>query len=164
MKELFPQDVPADFKLPLAEKSEVKTGDTIGSIYWYKLPGRAGIDSQLTPNAGLTPHVAVLSLAPKHTDGLLTAMPLVVTPDGPLSDRSKPLSSAVSFNWDGLVEALTPWVDFGMHHIAPEAAAALGGTLFLSDDEAKTQLATALADDAAPANTVHGQIHTFLTC
>jgi hypothetical protein len=162
VKEMHPQDVPADFKLPEAETREVKAGDATGTIYWYKLPEGVGVDSQLTPNAGLTAHVAVLSLEPKHTVRLLTPTPLVVAPDGPLSNRSKPLSSAVSFHWDRLVESLTPWIDFGMQHVAPDAAAALGGALFLSDNESKTQWATALADDAAAANTVQGQVHTLL--
>ncbi len=110
-KQLFPHDVPADFNLPKAEMSEVKTSDGVGSIYWYKLPGDLGIDSQLTPNAGLSQHVAVLSLAPKHTERLLSSAPLAVTPNGPLADLKKPFAAAVYFNWAGLIDAATPWFD-----------------------------------------------------
>jgi hypothetical protein len=159
LKEQLPQDIPADFKLAPAETTEVKAGDAAGTIYWYKLPEGIGVDPQLTPNAGLTANVAVLSLEPKHTIRLLTKTPLVVTPDGPLSNRAKPISAAVSFHWARLVDAATPWIDFGLKRVAPDAAAAFGGALFLADESSKTQWATALADDP---NSVLGQVHTVL--
>ena len=161
LKEMNPHDIPADFQLPPAETREVKVGDTTGTIYWYKLPVDLGIDPQLTPNAGLTSSVAVLALEPKHTVRLLTKTPLVVTADGPLSNPARPLAAAVSFNWARLVDAATPWIDFGVNRAAPDAAAALGGALLLADDESKSQMATALADDAA-ANSILGQVHVLL--
>jgi hypothetical protein len=159
LKKQFPQDIPADFKLPPVQTTEVKAGDAAGTIYWYKLPEGIGVDPQLTPNAGLTANVAALSLEPKHTIRLLTKTPLVVTADGPLSNRAKPMAAAVSFHWARLVDAATPWIDFGVKTAVPGAAGALGGTLFLADDSSKPQWTTVLADDP---NSVIGQVHTVL--
>jgi hypothetical protein len=160
-KQLFPDDVPADFQLPQAEKSEVKTSDGTASVYWYKLPGEIGIDPQLTPNAGVSQHVAVLSLAPKHTERLLGNAPLVVTPGGPLADRKKPLAAAVFFNWAGLVDAATPWVDLLAHHIAAQGVEGAGLGLALFDAEARANLAAA-DDDNGPSKMIMDQVHTVL--
>src|SRR5262249_38213284 len=115
-KEMHAGEIPADFKLPTAESREVKISDGPAAIYWYKMPPEfhaddLGIDPQLVPNAGLSKSVAVLSFAPRTSERLLVSTPLTATPDGPLSDRKKPLASAVYFNWAGTVDAVAPWID-----------------------------------------------------
>jgi hypothetical protein len=32
---------------------------------------------------------------------------------GPLAEKDRPLAAAVVFDWAGLVDAATPWVEFG---------------------------------------------------
>lgn len=159
LKEFHPKEVPADFKLPPAESKDITIGDISGAIYWYKLPDEIGIDSQLTPNAGLTQKVAVLSLAPKHTIRLLSKTPLMATAGGPLADRNKPLASAVYFSWTGLVDAVTPWIDFAVNQFAPNPAGA-GAAFLLADDSARSQLALATNNQAG--NPVLDQVHTVL--
>jgi hypothetical protein len=144
-KEMHPGEIPADFKLPSAESREVKPG----TLYWYKIPAdEMGIDAQLLPNAGLSKNVAVLSLEPAHTEQLLTSTPLVVTADGPLSDRSRPLASAASFNWAGTIDAAGPWIDFAVRQFAPRSGGA-------------GQIAEAANDDPS-TRMILDQVHTFL--
>ena len=141
-KQLFPEDVPPDFKLPQPETSQVNAGGP-ATRWSYKLPSEAGVNSQLMPNAGLSNQVAVLSLSPKSTERLLGSTPLVVTPNGPLSDRSKPLAGAVYFNWAGLIDAAKPWVDVAAAQIAHSE----GGDA---------------AADNGPGKMVMDQVHTVL--
>jgi len=145
-KELHPGEIPGDFKLPIAESRETKPG----TIFWYKIPAdELGIDAQLLPNAGLSKNVAVMSLTPAQTERLLASAPLVVTPDGPLSDRSKPLANAVSFNLAGTIDVAGPWIDFAVRQFAPRAAGGAG------------QLAEAGSDDPS-TRMILDQVHTFL--
>ncbi len=160
-KQLFPDDVPANFKLPKAETSEVKTSDGPATISWYKLPAEIGVDPQLTPNAGLAQRVAVLSLAPKHTERLLNSSQLVVTPNGPLSDRKKPLAEAVYFNWAAMVDALTPWVDFAAGQVAAHGIEGAGLGLVLIDEEAAKTLLAA-GDDNGAGKMILDQVHTVM--
>ncbi|MCC7087419.1 MAG: hypothetical protein IT427_20645 [Pirellulales bacterium] len=107
--------IPQDSELPKPETREVKTDAGMGTIYYYKLPEEAGIDAQLTPNAGLSERVAVLSISPKQSARLLQDTPLTAGSDGPLSDRSKALESALYFNWAETVDAITPWAEYAVH-------------------------------------------------
>jgi hypothetical protein len=119
LKELNPGEIPADFKLPDATARAVKRG----TIYSYALPKEAQLDAQLAPNAGLGEKLAVLSLAPKHTERLMEAAPLVA--NGPLADTKRPLASIAHFNWAALVDAVLPWVEYGVRAAEPSAQAAL---------------------------------------
>jgi len=151
VKELHPGQIPADFKLPVAESREIKLPEGSAAIYWYKMPPEydANVDSQLMPNAGLSKSVAVLSFAPKTSERLLVSTPLAVTPDGPLADRKKPLASAIYFNWAGTVDAVGPWIDLAVRQLGPRMAGGAG------------QLAEAASDDPS-TRMILDQVRTFL--
>jgi hypothetical protein len=59
--------------------------------------------------------VAVLSLSTSHTERLLQKTPF--TAGGVLAKTDRPLAVAAWFNWAGLLEAATPWVDYGLERI-----------------------------------------------
>src|SRR5207244_4219999 len=81
----------------------------------YPIPEEAGLDKQFVPTAGLGSKVAVFALSHAHAERLLVKNPLKLD-GGPLAERlKKPLAGASYFDWNGVVEALTPWVD----HMAP---------------------------------------------
>jgi len=101
-----------EFEVPAPETKKIEGG----TLYYYPLPAiaTAMIDEQILPNAGLSDRVVVLSFFPKHTERLLLRSPLKVD-GGPLADyKSRPLAAAVYFDWAGLVDAVTPWVEFGV--------------------------------------------------
>jgi hypothetical protein len=118
-REAQPQQVP-NFQIPPPQVRQLKAGQ----MYFYPLPKEWGVDPQLLPNAGLSAHVAVLTLTEGHTERLLTATPLKVK-GGPLADTKRPLAGAVYVDWPGLVDALTPWVEHGIRvGVAQQKAAA----------------------------------------
>ncbi|MCA9269454.1 MAG: hypothetical protein KDA41_13325, partial [Planctomycetales bacterium] len=108
LAEIAPDDVPAaDFPEPKSREF----GDS--TVWYYLLPKDWGIDKRIAPNAGVSPSVAALSLAPLHTKRLLEKTPLAA--DGPIARyRDKPLAMAGSFNFAGLVDAVTPWIEYSM--------------------------------------------------
>jgi hypothetical protein len=102
-------------QIPDPETKEVKGG----TLYYYPLPPLPGLDAQVSPNAGLSDHVAVLSFFMQHSERLLADKPLE-TKDGPLADAKRPLAGAAYLNFAGLVEAASPWVDFGAKKLGPK--------------------------------------------
>jgi hypothetical protein len=83
-----------------------------GMIYYYEFPQTFGLDRQVAPNAGLSEDTLVLSLVPKMTVRLLNPIDLAAT--GPLADVERPLGAVSTFDFAGLLEALIPWMDYGM--------------------------------------------------
>lgn len=100
---LFP-----DLKIPDPQTRDLKAG----TLYFYPIPPLIPLDPQILPNAGLSNNVLVLSLSEKHSQRMLTKTPLKV--DGLLSKTNRPMSAAVYFNWAGMVDAITPWVDYAI--------------------------------------------------
>jgi hypothetical protein len=84
-------------------------------IYGVQLPTELGLDKSFIPNAGLSDHVAVLSLSVKHSERLLEKTPLTI--GGVLAKTDRPLAAAVWFNWAGLLDTATPWIDFGLEQV-----------------------------------------------
>jgi hypothetical protein len=85
------------------------------------------VDKQIAPSAGLSKSVGVLSTSPRLAKRALERTPLSLE-EGLLTDRNRPLASAISFNWPALVDAVTPWVDYGVtQYFARRAAAAEAG-------------------------------------
>ncbi len=126
-----------DFQVPPPEMKKTKAG----TLYYYPLPESWGIDPQVQPTAGLSDDVAVLTLSHRHAERLLTSHPLQF--DGrPLPDHDRPLVGAVIFDWAGVVDAATPWVDYATGKILESQA---GGPVPARNQEA-----------------VLGQIHTVL--
>ena len=83
------------------------------SLYFYPLPEEWGVDSQVAPTAGLTAKVAVLTISKQYAERLLTRRPLKVE-GGPLADGNRPLVSATYLDWARMVDAFSPWVEYGM--------------------------------------------------
>ncbi len=108
LKDFFPEEVPA---IKLAHPQTETAGD--GTVYYYRLPRQAGLDQQIAPNAGLSNSVLVLSLMPEFSKRLLKTTPL--DGQGPLGDVDRPLGAACYLNFAGLIEAIEPWISYGMN-------------------------------------------------
>jgi hypothetical protein len=108
-KELAPPDTVLPLKIP---DPEVKTV-TAGKLFVFRLPAEWKLDPQVAPTAGLSSRVGVLTLSAGHAERLLTSTPLKVE-GGPLADTKRPLAGAVYFNWPVFVDAVRPWVLFGV--------------------------------------------------
>jgi hypothetical protein len=139
IKQTDPEALPADFKLP----APVAQPSKVGTIYAYPVPASCGVDAQLAFNGGSSARFAAVSFQPLHTEKLLIDTPLEVSPHGPLADRTRPLAAAVYFNWAGLIDAGTPWIDYAVQQMGPRAAEAAGAGALLASDEAQTQFAEA---------------------
>jgi hypothetical protein len=99
-----------DFKVPEPQQKKVAAG----TLYFYAIPEKAGLDKQFLPTAGVADKVAVFALSNEHAERLLKATPLKLN-GGPLAERAnKPLASAVYFDFNALVDAVTPWIEFGV--------------------------------------------------
>jgi hypothetical protein len=97
-----------DFQIP-APKSEKAKG---GTLYYYPLPKELGLDPQIAPRAGLSDKVGVLTASKEHAERLLARKPLKVD-GGPLAELDRPMVSAAYCDWVGIVDAFSPWVQFG---------------------------------------------------
>jgi hypothetical protein len=97
-----------DFRLPPPKVRNVPDG----TLYYYPLPGEAGVDKRLAPTAGLGERWLVLSLAPNQAGRLLQPTPLTFN-SILLKKHDRPLAVAY-VNWAGLVRAATPWVDYAL--------------------------------------------------
>ncbi|MEE9603922.1 MAG: hypothetical protein V3V75_11490 [Thermoguttaceae bacterium] len=103
-------------KVPPPQVAETSAG----TIFSYPLPAELGLDAKILPNAGLSESVAVLSISKEHTQRLLQSTPLKV--GGLLAGSNRDLAMAVVFDWAGLVEAATPWVDMAVAMATAEAS------------------------------------------
>lgn len=103
----MPDEVPV---IKLAPPKSKSAGG--GTMFYYELPAELGVDKQIVPNAGLSKSMGVLSYSPAQTERLLAKNASPPTA-GPLSRRGQPLASAMSFNFAALIDALTPWIDYG---------------------------------------------------
>jgi hypothetical protein len=99
-----------DLKMP---EPTVELGKT-SRLAYYPIPAEWGLDPQVVPTAGVSKNVVALTLSRAHTDRLLKATP-VKYETGPLANlKDKPLASASAFSWTALVDAATPWIEFGV--------------------------------------------------
>jgi hypothetical protein len=114
VREVQEDAIPADFKIPAAAKSKIPGG----TMYAYALPAQWGVDAKILPNAGLSDHVAVLSISRAHTERLLRSAPPVVGGRSLPADR--PLALAGGFDFAGLIDAVIPWVDMVFDRAAAE--------------------------------------------
>jgi hypothetical protein len=105
-------NVPADLQIPepLAEET------ALGTIYHFVLPQEWGVDAKIVPTVGISDHLATFSISRDHAERLLKTTPLVA--DGVFTKTTRPLAAAVRLDWAALVDAATPWVDFGVEHMA----------------------------------------------
>jgi hypothetical protein len=107
MHELEPDDFP-DYQIPTPEV----VNESWGTLYQYALPAEAGVDDQITPNAGLSQNLGVLSMSPQTTSRVMTDQPLEV--EGFRVDTNRPAGSLVYINFPGFVDMLEPWVNYGI--------------------------------------------------
>jgi hypothetical protein len=84
-----------------------------GTLFVFALPNEARLDPQVAPTAGLSNNVFVFSLSQSHTQRLLARKPLK-TDGGPLANPNRPLGAATICNWPVFIDAVTPWVEFGL--------------------------------------------------
>ena len=57
----------------------------------------------------------MLTISPQHTAELLSSTPFEA--EGPAGDSKRPLASAVFFDCAGLIEATTPWIEYGVRAV-----------------------------------------------
>jgi hypothetical protein len=110
LKEVNPGSLPADYRVPDPRTREVSGG----TIYSYELPADAGVDPQIQPAAALSKTVAVLSLSPKQAERILQQSTL----NSDLVASRKNLGSAMVFDFAGLLDAIRPWVEYGVKYYA----------------------------------------------
>jgi hypothetical protein len=128
-----------EFQIPEPETKSVPGG----TIYYYPIPEALGLDKQISPNAGLSDHVAVLSISQAHSERLLKNTPLKA--NGPLADPNKPLAGAVVFDFAGFIGAVGPWIEYAIESQSgslQEAAAA--NPAIPSKDDILKQVRTAI--------------------
>ncbi|HEY7423185.1 MAG TPA: hypothetical protein VH682_02990 [Gemmataceae bacterium] len=127
-REIAPEGEVPPVKMP---EPDIKTGKA-GKLFIFRLPKEWELDKQVAPTAGLSEKVGVLALSAEHAERLLAGKPLKVD-GGPLADAKRPLTGASCFRWPALVDALTPWLMFGLEQ-ARTANVLPGG-----DDEKKAE-------------------------
>jgi hypothetical protein len=108
-----PEDV---LKLPAPKIT--KNAD--GEVATYAFPKEWGVDAQIAPTFALSQKVAVVAFSSAEAQRLLKATPLAA--GGVLADPKRPRAMALVCNWAALVDAATPWVEFGLE----KAAASMG--------------------------------------
>jgi hypothetical protein len=108
-REIAPKGEIPPVKLP---EPEVKTVE-VGKLFLFHLPADWKLDPQVVPTAGLSSQVGVLALSSGHAERLLASKPLKVE-GGPLADTKRPLAGASYFSMPAFVDAITPWVMFGL--------------------------------------------------
>lgn len=154
IREQEPKAIPADYKIPLPEVTKVAGGE----VYSYPLKG-SGVDPQIAPAAGLSSSVLIVSSSPKQAERVLVSKPLAV--GGMLADSSRPLVAAGFLDWAATVDALTPWIDYGIRAYSAKAAAEAGGALMAVDEDGVKKLAAA-EEDSPSTKEILDQVHTGL--
>ncbi len=102
------EKIPEDLQIPEPKSEKTKSG----TLYYYPLPEELGLDPQVAPMAGLSDKVAVLTASKQHAERLLASHPLKVQ-GGPLAERDRPMVMAAYLDWAGIVDAVSPWVEYG---------------------------------------------------
>jgi len=108
LAELSPEEVPL-MTLPAPQKKTVAGGES----FFYPLPPEVGLDRKLFPNAGLSGSVLALTITLEQTERLLAKTTVAA---GSLIGeyQDKPIASASHFNMAGMLDAISPWVDYGI--------------------------------------------------
>jgi hypothetical protein len=96
-----------ELKIPAAESAKGK----LGTYYYYPIPEVAGVDKQVVPTLGVSKNVAAFTLSRSHAQRLLGNHPLKAK-DDPLA--RKDLVALCVFDWPGLIDLVSPWIEFGV--------------------------------------------------
>ncbi|WP_428304709.1 hypothetical protein [Lacipirellula sp.] len=106
-KEFDESEVPEDFELPEPEETEASDG----SIFTWAAPSEAKLDDQIALAIGVGEHVATISSSPELAERILTETPWKSFPVG---SADEPRAVVVGFDFPALIDAITPWVDYGI--------------------------------------------------
>ncbi len=113
MHEANPEEIAA-FQVPSPAHDETDSAE----FFHYPYLEALGVDRKIVPTAGLSKHVLALALSREHTERLLGKQPLQTETDGILAQYAgKPLASAARFNCAGLIDAVMPWVEYGIDQL-----------------------------------------------
>ena len=125
-----------DIQVPPAEQKKVADG---GTVYYYPLAEKIGLNKQLAPNGGLTEKYFVISFSPRLTVGLLKSQPLSAAAEGPLAAVvDRPLAGAGVFDFPQLVDLALPWINEGVREYVRQMERAIEQNLGdPADDEGK---------------------------
>jgi hypothetical protein len=136
VRKLVPKDANfPEFSIPEPQTRKAEAGE----LFYFPLPAEWGLDKQVAPTLGLSDKVGVLAPAQEMAERLLTRKKLVLPPGSPLADSRRPLAGAFYCNFPGLIDAVTPWVDFGL-----EKADFPGGVPGLDKESISKQVHTLL--------------------
>jgi|GEM_PF-415138 len=103
IRELNPDAVPADYRVPEPESSKVE-----GGMLWSFAIPDAGLDEQVKPSIGVGADAAVFAFLPKQVGRLLIETRLET--GSQLSKFDEPLAGAAAIDFAGLIDAVQPWV------------------------------------------------------
>jgi hypothetical protein len=103
VREMYPDAVPADYRVPEPVKTKVEGG----TLWSFALPG-SGLDEKVQPSIGVGDDAAVLSLVPRQVGRLLTDTRLET--GARLTKFEEPLAAAAALDFAGLIDALQPWL------------------------------------------------------
>jgi len=101
--------IPLPFELKIPEPDSKKLPE--GTLYSYTIPEIVMLDARIKPTAGLSAKVATLTISHEHAIRLLKSSSLKA-PGTLLADAKKPLTGAVHFDFEGLVRAAGPWMEW----------------------------------------------------
>jgi hypothetical protein len=107
-------EIPKDFKIERPKEFNAPNG----KVWGYVLPAEAGVDTKVVPNAGLSDKVAVLSMSRRHTQRLLDESDPVMA--GMKLSTTKPYGAVAALDFTALLNAVAPWVDFGLAKAAEQ--------------------------------------------
>jgi hypothetical protein len=97
-----------EFKIPAPEIEKGKNGNLI----FYPLPDEFGLNKQFQPVAGVGKRISVIALSKAHADRLMASTPLKIK-GSPLARKTDLIGASV-LDWPAFVDAIAPWVEFGV--------------------------------------------------
>lgn len=102
-----PDAVPA-FSIPAPIESTIEGG----VMYGYQLPAEWGASGRIMPHACLGESVLLVGVLPELSERLLPGNRPGV--EGPAAEFDRPLASAGYVDLAGCIDALRPWIDYGI--------------------------------------------------
>ena len=139
LKEFDESEVPEDFELPAPEETE--TDD--GTVFTWAAPSEAKLDDQIALSIAVGDHVAAIASSPNLAERVLTETPWEGFAVG---DAEEPRAVAAGLDFPALIDAITPWIDYGVR-------VSVNGEEAASEDP---------ADDDSQAGEILDQVHTGL--
>lgn len=139
LKEFDESEVPEDFELP--EPAKAETSD--GVVYSWAAPSEAELDDQIALAVAIGEHVAAITSSPAMAERILTETPWE---EFAVGDAEEPRAVAAGLDFPALIDAISPWIDYGIR------------VNLVSEDAAGEDP----ADDESQASEIIEQVHTGL--